>query len=85
MSTRLVGNDACFGGDRLVDRALGALRVTPATVAATEGLDRTALAALLAGRGKAFDAIRLARALERHSADLHALADELTSAARRPA
>ena len=69
----------------LVDRALGALRVTPATVAATEGLDRAALAELLAGQGKAKDALRLARALERHGAELSALADELMAAARKEA
>lgn len=67
----------------LVDRALEALRTTPATIAATEGLDRTAIAQLLAGYGKADDALRLARALERHSSALSDLAEELTAAARK--
>ncbi len=69
----------------LVDRALGALRVTPGSVAAREGLDTATLAELLAGYGKLADALRLARALERQSEELQALADELTAAARREA
>jgi hypothetical protein len=72
-----------FRDDALVDRALGALRVTPAGVAAREGLDRAAIAELLSGCGKARDAMRLARALERHSLELHALADELIAAASK--
>ncbi len=74
-----------FRDAALVDRALGALRVTPGSVAAREGLDATTLAELLAGYGKLADALRLARALERQSEELQALADELTAAARKEA
>ncbi len=67
---------------RLIERALWALNVTPASIAAREGLDPRDLPLLLAGVGDPDEVARLAVALERAAADLESLARELSAAAR---
>ncbi len=65
----------------LIERARAALDVTPLSVAAAEGLDAAGLTRLRRG-GDGRRAQRLAAALRRRSAELRALAEELSAAAR---
>ncbi len=68
--------------EALLRRALAAMDVTPLSLAAAEGLDRRTVPGLLAGRGDREAAARLAEAFRRASAELRALAAELSEAAQ---
>ncbi len=76
------GRDASARREALVRRALAALDTTPRSIAASAGIDPRDVPLLLAGVGDLEAAVRLARALERASAELEELARELSAAAR---
>ncbi len=75
------GDQVSPAGRALIERACAAIDVTPLSVAAAEGLDSRAVARLRRGQGDAGRARALAAALRRNSAELRALAAELTAAA----